>query len=83
MPWLDLGITITARRPVAPYTVSSAGEVVVKNGKPVVHTPKVEITTTTAGPPWDTYCLLFLWGWCGIRVALSCLYGERKSQEAG
>jgi hypothetical protein len=83
MPWLDLGVTITGRRlGLAPVEVRSAGEVVTKDGKPVLYTPKVEITTTTAGPPWDTYCLLLLWAWCGARVVLAGLSAERKESDA-
>ncbi len=82
LPWLGLGLTLTAHRgPLAPVASVSAGEVVVKDGKTVWHTPKIEIGTLTNGPPWDTYCLLFLWAWCGVCVVLAGL--ETKRKEAG
>jgi arabinofuranan 3-O-arabinosyltransferase len=94
MPWLDLGITITGKQGLlTPTPMTSAGEVVVKDGKTVMSTPKIVITTTTAGPPWDTYCLLVLWAWCGISVAVAglCEAGpgsqtlatETKAREGG
>jgi arabinofuranan 3-O-arabinosyltransferase len=78
LPWSDLGVTLSLGRWFPERDVTSAGEVLVKDGKTVTHMPKMEILAATKSPPFETLFMLFLWGWCAVRV----LTGRHIREEA-
>jgi hypothetical protein len=70
LPWLDLTISIRGRhiRPM-PESVTMTE----KSDPAESFPPPVEITTDTKGPPWDTWCLLVLWVYCGVVAVIRSL----------
>ncbi len=71
LPWMQLGATFSMGRFFKERPEISAGEPVVRDGKTVMHTPKLEVPLASKNPPLDTLVLLGLWGWCGVQVILA------------
>jgi hypothetical protein len=78
LPWTDLGVTLSLGRFFPERPEISAGEVVIKEGKTVMHKPSLEVPFAQKNPPLDTLFMLFLWAWCGVQVMLA---DPEKSQK--
>lgn len=72
LPWLDLTISVRGRH-IRPEPETHR-RIEAQAARPAP--PPVEITTQTKGPPWDTFCLLVLWLYCGV-VAVGQALAER------
>ncbi|HLW64623.1 MAG TPA: glycosyltransferase family 87 protein [Gemmataceae bacterium] len=70
-PWLDVKATFEAGRlPLQAKTTNVDGQTsfVVTNGKTEFRPKQLSLTTSGYGPAWDTFALMGLWLWCGVRM---------------
>ena len=70
-PWMDVKATFEAGRlPLQAKTTNIDGQTsyVVNNGKTEYRPKQLQLTTSGYGPPWDTFALMGLWLWCGVRA---------------
>jgi hypothetical protein len=66
LPAWDVTATFRAGWRKSPSTVMLDSAPLMRDGKPVVRIPQIEVTSNIVGPPWDTFVLITIWVGCGV-----------------